>query len=465
MRRQNASSTLLAIEDGTPPNPEDAENEDEEPDEDLLPPVDLASPEADPPEEPEEEEQDGENEGSRQEDAQPPEDEADEHPRVPALNEERSREVEREPRMSSADEHAPPPIGTSSSPARSAASLSTTASSRDHETMAVHSLNLQTHPCQSLDAVICMTCGTEVLPKKARLRSKSANAEKWECNVCNSLTVMLSSINGGWPTDKFKELTDEQKLSFFQNIRGITKKADLAEFTENTFAKISVREKQFYDGGKFLPLGAWGAKGFNVENIRTKSAKADVQEHPVLGTVYRVSIIQSGTMHREGYRREQKVCSTSGEKRLRDNSEESERTKKAKAQRKLKKDAEKAKKQRKLDEKNEKDQAAAMKKARTTAEAIVLKLTDISGDMKKNLSHALMKDVPDAVATDARAMSEKLQSIINRAELVSTNPSRNKLDEADTLANIHILLKEAKKQNQIVKTLLTSFTRVGRIIA
>ena len=267
MRRQNASSTLLAIEDGTPPNPEDAETEDEEPDENLLPPIDLASPEravpeADPPEEPEAEEQDGENEGSHQEDAQPPEDEADEHPRVPALNEERSREVESEPRMSSADEHVPPPIGTSSSPARSAASLSTTASSRDHETMAVHSLDLQTHPCPSLDAVICMTCGTEVLPKKARLKTKSANKEKWECNVCNSRTVTLSKINGAWPTDKFKELTDEQKHSFFQNIRGITKKADLAEFTENTLAKISVREKQFYDGGKFLPLLVWQRKGF-----------------------------------------------------------------------------------------------------------------------------------------------------------------------------------------------------------
>jgi len=45
------------------------------------------------------------------------------------------------------------------------------------------------------------------------------------------------------------------------------------------------------EGGEFLPLGVWGARGFNEDMIRERTPKADIRQDTVLGCCYRVKIM------------------------------------------------------------------------------------------------------------------------------------------------------------------------------
>jgi hypothetical protein len=53
--------------------------------------------------------------------------------------------------------------------------------------------------------------------------------------------------------------------------------------------------KEYYkEGGEYLPLSVWAARGFDAVAIESRSRDSDVMEDPVLGTVYRVRILQKG---------------------------------------------------------------------------------------------------------------------------------------------------------------------------
>ena len=63
------------------------------------------------------------------------------------------------------------------------------------------------------------------------------------------------------------------------------------------FIQAESHEDAYMEGGTFLPLGAWVAKGFDGNAIETKSLPSDVREHPVLGKTFRVKLVS--TMHTE----------------------------------------------------------------------------------------------------------------------------------------------------------------------
>jgi hypothetical protein len=57
------------------------------------------------------------------------------------------------------------------------------------------------------------------------------------------------------------------------------------------------------DGGRFLPLSVYATQGFDIEAIRTKSAPENIMNDPVLGLVYRVRILDTGTDSATGTKR------------------------------------------------------------------------------------------------------------------------------------------------------------------
>ena len=56
-----------------------------------------------------------------------------------------------------------------------------------------------------------------------------------------------------------------------------------------------------------MPLRVWKAKGFNEQHILQKSQPSDIRTCPVLGTVYRVAIMASGSRGSEGTNEAQRV--------------------------------------------------------------------------------------------------------------------------------------------------------------
>lgn len=46
-------------------------------------------------------------------------------------------------------------------------------------------------------------------------------------------------------------------------------------------------------GGQWLPLGVWAQRGFDADRIKDRSLQHNVREDPLLGTVYRVPILET----------------------------------------------------------------------------------------------------------------------------------------------------------------------------
>lgn len=57
-----------------------------------------------------------------------------------------------------------------------------------------------------------------------------------------------------------------------------------------TFLCHHPKEDHWTNEGDFEPLGYWATKGYDIERVRLYTEAANVREHPVLGTTYRVVI-------------------------------------------------------------------------------------------------------------------------------------------------------------------------------
>jgi hypothetical protein len=66
--------------------------------------------------------------------------------------------------------------------------------------------------------------------------------------------------------------------------------------SERFIALVAVEEHgEYYDEhAEWLPLEVWASRGYNKDAIEAKARPEDKRQHPVLGDVYRVSILQTG---------------------------------------------------------------------------------------------------------------------------------------------------------------------------
>ena len=90
-------------------------------------------------------------------------------------------------------------------------------------------------------------------------------------------------------------MQQDKQVQFYRDIASMS--GDQAAEHFESFTQAEVHEEAYMEGGTFMPLGAWAAKGFDRNAIETKSLPADVREHPVLGRTYRVRLVS--TMHSE----------------------------------------------------------------------------------------------------------------------------------------------------------------------
>jgi hypothetical protein len=91
----------------------------------------------------------------------------------------------------------------------------------------------------------------------------------------------------------------EEQQQFWISISGMNG-AESAEHWDVFVQTQEATTEFFKDGGEYLPLGVWAVRGFNVAAIELGSRPSDVMEDPVLGTVYRVRILQKGNSGTRG---------------------------------------------------------------------------------------------------------------------------------------------------------------------
>jgi hypothetical protein len=141
----------------------------------------------------------------------------------------------------------------------------------------------------------CGNCD-QVLPfAKLRLRAKAS----YRCLFCSGRITALRRAKGGWPTKGFTDLTQDQQTEFMRNCP--SKKKDVLAHYSSTMSRHESHEVYYSEGGQFLPLGAWAAKGFSADAISEKTPAEDRRVHPVLGDTFRVAILEKGERGAKGH--------------------------------------------------------------------------------------------------------------------------------------------------------------------
>lgn len=140
-------------------------------------------------------------------------------------------------------------------------------------------------------APVCSKCMCETDPSRAQIKSVSKGT-RWICNICNSRTTMLSRTFGRWPVPEFSELTQEDQVSFWQELRnqGLVTRDQAKHSLANRVARQRTDKAEANVGGEYLPLSVWAQRGFDVARIVEYSTPQNAMEHPVLGSCYRVAI-------------------------------------------------------------------------------------------------------------------------------------------------------------------------------
>jgi hypothetical protein len=70
--------------------------------------------------------------------------------------------------------------------------------------------------------------------------------------------------------------------------------ADAANHFDVLIQTQEATTEYYKEGGEYLPLSVWATRGFDANLIKHGSRESDIMEDPVLGTVYRVRILQKG---------------------------------------------------------------------------------------------------------------------------------------------------------------------------
>ena len=161
--------------------------------------------------------------------------------------------------------------------------------------------------------VFCGTCGSNVQISKARCRSKLR--QRWECSKCEVKLSQLRRAFGSWPVEGFTKMTREDQQAFFRDCKDMGAEDMLRNATERMHIREDTQEQYYQNGGKCLPLAVWEKKGYDPELIKSRSAPDDIREHPVLGTTYRLKIVELGDRGEKRTVSRQSLTTESKEKR------------------------------------------------------------------------------------------------------------------------------------------------------
>ena len=279
--------------------------------------------------------------------------------------------------------------------------------------------------------------------------------------------------------------------------------------------EVTQTEAEFYiDGGEFLPLGVWGARGYDIEAIKSKTLAADIREHPVLGTTYRVKILSTGNRGERGKKRSsildakgtlQKSTneettvlaledgaaneaasdsssskssasssssssssssrrkSKKGKKSKKNKRKKDKKEKKVKKAKKVKKKKDETPAERKEREKQERIASKAAAKVlldrKKFAETIISKINAPMLSLQTQLDKKDMHHVPDVVATPAQETMVRLKHMQEVATDVIKSEGQLELPCSD-LKDINTLIGEAKRSTLLVSQMMATIAKV-----
>jgi len=159
------------------------------------------------------------------------------------------------------------------------------------------------------DTCFCQTCGSEVSLANSRIVSK--RMQEHRCNGCNSKVSILSRARM-WPP---AQAVPKEHVAAFMKDCASNKRALVAGM--NKLVKRFETHSQFYEnGGEWLPLGVWGARGYDMERIEKNTPKEHKKLDPQVGVLYRVRVFKEGERGEKGSTSEQQIDAAFKRQRL-----------------------------------------------------------------------------------------------------------------------------------------------------
>ena len=147
----------------------------------------------------------------------------------------------------------------------------------------------------------CQRCSNIVTMSNAKITGK--NKTYWACTTCNSRSAQLYKLYGSWPPEQFKTLDEQEKATFYKDVKAINCHAKLKQFVTEMLEVSKTAEKGATDIGEFLPLSVWKDRGYNIKRFRRKCQ--EIQVHPILGKTYCVRIASKWDSQSEAFKRSQ----------------------------------------------------------------------------------------------------------------------------------------------------------------
>ena len=127
----------------------------------------------------------------------------------------------------------------------------------------------------------CNKCRADVDVLRSSATGKRQGT--WRCNECNVKCVQLSRKFGSWPPKSFQALPQDWQSEFYASLRGLSGGADLEKHVIHRLTMKRIDEEESSLGGEFLPLSVYATRGFDTNDIATKSKPIDIEDHAVLG--------------------------------------------------------------------------------------------------------------------------------------------------------------------------------------
>ena len=101
-------------------------------------------------------------------------------------------------------------------------------------------------------------------------------------------------------------MTENQMAEFWNTIKNAHGK-ELQKLAEDTLTRFSEAGESYALGGTFEPLTYWKAQGYDIDRIERLTPEHDKEEHPILGTTYRIHKHSTSTWGHKGDRRSETV--------------------------------------------------------------------------------------------------------------------------------------------------------------
>jgi hypothetical protein len=144
----------------------------------------------------------------------------------------------------------------------------------------------------SLYKPLCHKCGFEVDIFRAQLKNKSKASPKFICRNCNCITAILSR-NIDVASLKLCALPQDAYQQFWRDCAAQREGCDQFRYSKiraqviESLTTQQIKVASVKVSEESLPLSVWGARGFDVRLIE---AAAQSEDHPILGTCYKVPL-------------------------------------------------------------------------------------------------------------------------------------------------------------------------------